>query len=87
MFEDGYYRKMSTLAALVDLKVAYNTVWRPMLLHKLVVQSNSSELKQAALETIHSTYPNPNRSTYTQTHAHTSDSREHGITAHSLKVT
>lgn len=34
--KDGFHRKMSTLAVLVDFKSAYDTVWRPMLIHKLI---------------------------------------------------
>ncbi|XP_072375530.1 uncharacterized protein [Diabrotica undecimpunctata] len=33
--KDAFHRKMSTVAVLVDLKAAYDTVWRGLLLHKI----------------------------------------------------
>ena len=42
--KDGYHRKMSTLAVLVDLKAAYDTVWRSMLMHKLTKCEISGKL-------------------------------------------
>lgn len=35
--KDGFHRKMSVLAILVDLKAAYGIVWQPMLIHKLAM--------------------------------------------------
>jgi hypothetical protein len=33
--KDGFHRKMSTAAVLVDFKAAYDRVWRQMLIHKI----------------------------------------------------
>ena len=44
--KDGFHRKQSTLAVLVDFKAAYDKVWRKMLLHKLKQQGvNGNMLK------------------------------------------
>ena len=42
--KDGYHKKMSSLAVMVDLKNAYDTVWRPMLLHKLALSGVAGNL-------------------------------------------
>ena len=42
--KDGFHRKMSTLAVLVDIKAAYDTVWKPMLIHKLAIHGISGKL-------------------------------------------
>ncbi|GFS65477.1 putative RNA-directed DNA polymerase from transposon BS [Trichonephila clavipes] len=42
--QDGFHRKKSTLAVLVDFKVAYDKVWCRMMLHKLKKQGVSGKL-------------------------------------------
>ncbi|GFY69689.1 putative RNA-directed DNA polymerase from transposon BS [Trichonephila inaurata madagascariensis] len=42
--KNGFHRKQSTLAVLVDFKAAYDKVWRRMMLHKLKKRGVSGKL-------------------------------------------
>ncbi|GFV24801.1 putative RNA-directed DNA polymerase from transposon BS [Trichonephila clavipes] len=53
--KDGFHRKQSTLAVLVDFKATYDKVWRCMMLHKLKKQEILEKLLHW-VQSFHSQY-------------------------------